>query len=64
MSSLKQRGLKLSDKHYEMAQEQSKDVLGKSNVSGYYRYLLEREDKKRGNVKTGKTKGSSSENET
>jgi len=38
--------ISLREEHKEMAKKQSKQVLGKENVSGYFTYLLERENKK------------------
>lgn len=37
--------ISLRGKHKEMAKNQSELVLGKENISGYFAYLLEREDK-------------------
>jgi hypothetical protein len=37
--------ISLQEKHKEMAKIQSASIFGRENISGYFAYLLERENK-------------------
>lgn len=49
--------IKLTADQRVMAQEQSKDIFGKSNVSAYYGYLLEKINKRKYNTLKNKQDG-------
>ena len=37
--------ISLTEKHKDMAKLQSSSIFGRENISGYFAYLLERENK-------------------